>query len=88
MRDRFIEDLEFKVNPPEGTYFLFFSIAEMLNGRDYWNVIDTLLEEGVSVAPGEDFGKGYEDYIRICFTGEPPERLQRATERINRVLIQ
>lgn len=88
MRDMIIENLEFPVRPPEGTYFLFFSIADMLNGRDYWDVIDDLLEEGVSVAPGEDFGKGYENYIRICFTGEPPERLMSATERINRVLVQ
>jgi N-succinyldiaminopimelate aminotransferase len=88
MRDIFIENLKFPVRHPEGTYFLFFSIANMLNGRGYWDVIDALLEEGVSVAPGEDFGKGYEDYIRICFTGEPPERLNIAINRINRVLIQ
>jgi N-succinyldiaminopimelate aminotransferase len=87
MRDMFIENLEFPVRSPEGTYFLFFSITDMLNGRDYWDVIDALLEEGVSVAPGEDFGKGYESYIRICFTGEPPERLMSAIERINRVLV-
>jgi aspartate/methionine/tyrosine aminotransferase len=87
LRDMFIEELNFDVHPPEGTYFLFFSIADLLQGRDYWEVIDSFLEAGVSVAPGEDFGRGFENYIRICFTGEPPERLKSAIDRINHVLV-
>ncbi len=86
LRDMFIEKLKFNVHPPEGTYFLFFSIGDLLQGRNYWEVIDSFLEEGVSVAPGEDFGSGFENYIRICFTGESPERLKTAIDRINHVL--
>jgi aspartate/methionine/tyrosine aminotransferase len=87
LRDMFIDKLRQPVRPPEGTYFLFFSVADYLNGREYWQVIEDLLNEGVSVAPGEDFGKGFEDYIRICFTGESPERLEKAIDRINRVIF-
>ena len=86
LRDMFVNELALPLNPPEGTYFLFFSIRDYLKGREYWQVIDQLLEEGVTVAPGEDFGADFADYIRICFTGEPPQRLKLAIERINRVL--
>ena len=87
LRDLFCERLKVKVQSPEGTYFLFFPIDDYLNGRDYWEVIDAFLEEGVSVAPGGDFGKDFEHYIRICFTGEPPERLEKAIERLNKVML-
>jgi aspartate aminotransferase len=87
LRDRFVRQLEIPVQPPEGTYFLFFSIREYLSGRSYWQVIDELFEAGVAVATGEEFGKDFGDYIRICFTGEKPERIQLAIEKINRVLL-
>ncbi|RQW04775.1 MAG: aminotransferase class I/II-fold pyridoxal phosphate-dependent enzyme [Calditrichaeota bacterium] len=86
LRDMFVEKLQIPVVCPEGTYFLFFSIKDLLRGRTYWEVIDQLMEEGVTVAPGADFGASFKDYIRICFTGEPPERLEKAIERLNRVL--
>src|SRR4030042_2991061 len=86
LRDSSIRQLEIPVQSPEGTYFLFFSIRDYLNGRTYWQVIDELIEAGVAVAAGEDFGKDFGDYIRICFTGERPERVKLAIERINKVL--
>ncbi len=86
IRDRFISNLHISVPIPEATYFLFFPIKDYLNGRDYWEVIEELLNSGVSVAPGNDFGAGFEYYIRLCFTGEPPERLEVAVRRINEVL--
>jgi N-succinyldiaminopimelate aminotransferase len=86
LRDMFMERLNLTVYKPEGTYFLFFPIDRYLNGRNYWEVIDEFLEAGVSVAPGGDFGADYEYYIRLCFTGEPPDRIAEAAVRINRVL--
>jgi len=87
LRNRFVRQLEIPVQKPEGTYFLFFSIRNYLKGRTYWQFIDELLEAGVAVATGEEFGKDFGDYIRICFTGEKPERVQLAIERINKVLL-
>lgn len=87
LRDKAIRELRIPVHPPEGTYFLFFSIAEYLNGRSYWQVIEELLETGVTVAIGEDFGKDFSDYIRICFTNEPWEWVQKGIEKINQVLL-
>jgi len=88
LRDLCIERLKQPVQSPEGTYFIFFSITPYLNGRSFWQVIEELLEAGVSVAPGEDFGRGFEEYIRICFTGESPDRLEKAIQRINQVVFQ
>ncbi len=88
MRDQLIAHLKFEVPVPAGTYFLFFSLQPFLQNRTYQEVFEALLTNGVSVAPGSDFGYHYADFIRICFTGEPPERLQLAAERINRVLLE
>ena len=86
LRDLFITNLKISPEVPEGSYYLFFSIKEYLDGRDYWEVIDECLEKGISVAPGEDFGKDFHDYVRICFTGEKPERLEIAIDRLNEIL--
>lgn len=87
LRDFFIERLKFPVHKPEGTYFIFCDVEPFLRGRDYWQLFNQLLEAGVSVAPGGDFGQNFEHYIRICFTGEPAPRLEIAAERINSVLV-
>jgi aspartate/methionine/tyrosine aminotransferase len=86
LRDMFVERLTASPPVPEGAYYFFFSLSPYLRGRRYWDVFDACLEAGVSVAPGGDFGRGYEDYIRICFAGEPPDRLETAIERLNGLL--
>lgn len=85
LRDMFIEKLEISPQVPEGTYFFFLPITEYLNGRNYWDVFHACLDAGVAVSPGEDFGKDYPDWIRLCFTGEPPERSEIAIGRLNAV---
>jgi aspartate/methionine/tyrosine aminotransferase len=87
LRDHSVEQLKIPIQLPEGTYFLFFSIRDYLNGRTYWQVIEEFFEAGVTVAVGEEFGQDFGDYIRICFTGEKPERIQLAIEKINQVLL-
>jgi aspartate/methionine/tyrosine aminotransferase len=87
LRDLFTENLHIPHHAPEGTYFLFFSIKDFLRGKDYWQIINECLDIGVSVAPGSDFGKDFSEYIRLCFAGESPERLEIATERLNRVFL-
>ncbi len=85
LRDLIIENLNIDFWKPEGTYFVFFPVSKYLNGRDYWQLIETCLDNGVSVAPGDVFGKDYGDYIRLCFTGESPERLMKGIERLNQI---
>ena len=85
LRDIFTENLKVPHHIPEGAYYLFFSIKDLLGNRDYWELINECLETGVSIAPGNDFGETFSDYIRICFAGESPNRLTIAVERLNKV---
>jgi aspartate/methionine/tyrosine aminotransferase len=85
LRDMFVNNLQITPQVPEGTYYFFFPITEYLDGRSYWDVVDECFDAGVAVAPGEDFGKDYSEWIRVCFTGEAPDRSRPAIERLNRV---
>lgn len=85
LRDMFLERLRITPPVPDGAYYFFFSLAPYLGDRPYWNMFNALMDAGVSVAPGADFGAGFDDYIRICFAGEPPNRLETAIERLNKV---
>ncbi len=87
MRDLAIKELQLPVFSPEGTCFVFFDLSPYLSGRTFWEVVETLLERGVSVAPGEDFGRDFATYVRLCFTGEPPDRVAEAMRRIHEVLV-
>jgi aspartate/methionine/tyrosine aminotransferase len=85
LRDMFLERLRITPPVPDGAYYFFFSLLPYLGTRTYDEVFNECMNTGVSVAPGADFGKGFEDYIRICFAGEPPQRLEQAIERLNGV---
>jgi len=85
IRDMFVERLHISPQIPEGTYYFFFPINDYLNGRDYWDVINECMDAGVTVAPGSDFGADYADWVRVCFTGEPPDRVAIAADRLNKI---
>lgn len=87
LRDRVHKVLGLSIPKPEAGYFIFLSIKDYLKGRDYDAVIESLLHNGVSVAPGIDFGSDYKHFIRLCFTGEPPERLQQGIDRLRQILF-
>ena len=85
LRDKFVAELEISFHIPEATYFIFFRVSEDSALERYDTLIRRCFDAGVSVAPGIDFGRDFEHYIRLCFTGEPPERLQLAIERLNSI---
>lgn len=85
-RDRVAKALRFDAPLPEGAYYFFFSVEKYLHGRSVTDVVNECLDAGVSVAPGEDFGAAYSNWLRICFAGESPERVMTGIERLNRVL--
>lgn len=86
LRDLFVENLKIPFHKPEGGAFIFFDSEPFLKNRDYWELIETCLDGGVSVAPGDSFGKDFTKYIRLCFTGENPDRLALGIERLNKIL--
>jgi N-succinyldiaminopimelate aminotransferase len=87
LRDLFFDSIGIIPKKPEAGYFMFFSISKYLGTRSYDQIINDCLANGVSVAPGEDFGRGFEDYIRICFTGEPEEKLVRGAQILKTILL-
>ncbi len=87
LRDQFVNQSGLSLNIPEATYFIFITIEEYLRGRKYDQVINACFENGVSVAPGIDFGKDFEKYLRVCFTGESPDRLEKGIDRLRKVLL-
>lgn len=87
LRDVTVQNLKIEFWRPEATYFSFFPVSKYLNGRNYWTLIEACLDAGVSVAPGDSFGKDFTDYIRLCFTGESSERLTEGIHRLNQILL-
>jgi N-succinyldiaminopimelate aminotransferase len=85
-RDRVAKALRFDAPLPDGAYYFFFNAEKYLCGRSITDVVNACLDAGVSVAPGEDFGASYGNWLRICFAGESPERVMLGVERLNGVL--
>jgi N-succinyldiaminopimelate aminotransferase len=85
-RDRVAKALRFDAPLPDGAYYFFFPIEKYLRGRSMTDVVNECLDAGFSVAPGEDFGSTYQNWLRICFAGESPERVMLGVERLNGVL--
>jgi N-succinyldiaminopimelate aminotransferase len=85
-RNSVAKALRFDAPLPDGAYYFFFNIEKYLRGRSVTDVVNACLDAGVSVAPGEDFGAAYGNWLRICFAGESPERVMLGVERLNGVL--
>ncbi|MFQ5638612.1 MAG: pyridoxal phosphate-dependent aminotransferase [bacterium] len=88
LRDLFVEKLQIDFYTPEGAYFIFFPTEKYLSGCNYEQLVEACLDSGVSIAPGDAFGKDFTSWIRLCFTGESPQRLETGIERLNRIFTQ
>jgi N-succinyldiaminopimelate aminotransferase len=70
------------VAPPAGGTFLFVDATVHLDERGLWGFLEDCLEDGVLVAPGGSCGRGYESWIRLCFTAAPPDDVAEAVRRL------
>jgi aspartate/methionine/tyrosine aminotransferase len=70
---------------PDAATYLFVDLAPFC-GDDLWPLVERLLDAGVSISPGEQFGRGFERHARLCFTAVPEERVLVGIERIARLL--
>jgi len=72
---------------PDGATYLFVDLRSYLAAdQSIWAVVEKLLDAGVSISPGEQFGVGYERHARLCFTAVPPDRLLLGLQRIASIL--
>ncbi|WP_237152024.1 pyridoxal phosphate-dependent aminotransferase [Oryzibacter oryziterrae] len=54
---------------PDGAFYMFFAIEGETNTRDLClRLVD---EAGVGIAPGTAFGEGGDEFMRLCFAGDP-----------------
>jgi aspartate/methionine/tyrosine aminotransferase len=71
---------------PDGATYLFVDLTRHCGPDGIWPLVERLLDAGVSVSPGEQFGRGFERHARLCFTAVPPARLAVGLERLASVL--
>jgi aspartate/methionine/tyrosine aminotransferase len=72
---------------PDGATYLFVDLRSYVpDDQPIWPLVEKLLDAGVSISPGEQFGAGFERHARLCFTAVPPDRLQVGLERLARIL--
>ena len=64
-------------------FYVFFKVKGVTNSESF--CINTLRKSGVGLAPGTAFGKGGNNWIRICYA-KSPSLLQEAFNRIKPVL--
>jgi N-succinyldiaminopimelate aminotransferase len=67
---------------PEGSTFLFLDVRERLDDRGMAGLLEDCFAKGVLVAPGASSGSEYADWVRLCFTVLPPDRVLEAVARI------
>jgi aspartate/methionine/tyrosine aminotransferase len=67
------------LTPPAGSTFLFFDVANRLDGRGLGGFLEDCVEQGLFVAPGPSFGP-YPTHVRLCFTAAPPDVVERGVE--------
>jgi aspartate/methionine/tyrosine aminotransferase len=87
-RDRASQLLIAPHSLPDGATYLFLDLARYLqpNEESLWPLVERLIDAGVSISPGEQFGRGFERHARICFTAVPESRLLVGLSRIEQVL--
>lgn len=66
--------------PPEGAFYLFFSVDGVDDTRRF--ALDLVRQTGVGLAPGTAFGPGGERFLRLCYARKRAH-LEEAVRRIN-----
>lgn len=74
------------VPPPEGGTFLFFDLAPHLGDHPLTPFLETCADAGLLMAPGPSFGP-YPTHVRVCFTAQPPDRIEAAGALLARHLL-
>lgn len=69
-----------RVVPPQGAFYLFFSIEGVTDTRQF--ALDLVRQTGVGLAPGTAFGSGGEHCLRLCYA-RSQDHLEEAVRRIS-----
>ncbi|MFC2170714.1 pyridoxal phosphate-dependent aminotransferase [Calditrichota bacterium] len=77
------ENLQVPYIEPEGSFYLFLDLRDKWKGRSDSEKLESMLNAGVAMSPGEAFGAEYDGWARFCFIAEPPDRIAEAARRVN-----
>jgi aspartate/methionine/tyrosine aminotransferase len=69
-----------RVAPPQGAFYLFFSIDGVTDTRQF--ALDLVRQTGVGLAPGTAFGEGGAHCLRLCYA-RSQDHLEEAVRRIS-----
>jgi len=69
-----------RVVPPQGAFYLFFSVDGVTDTRQF--ALDLVRQTGVGLAPGTAFGAGGEHCLRLCYA-RSEDQLAEAVRRIS-----
>jgi len=71
---------------PKGGSYVFVDFTPVLGERPLRVLLESAIDEGVLLAPGDGCGDAYGSWARLCFTSVPPERLMVGVERLRRAM--
>jgi aspartate/methionine/tyrosine aminotransferase len=71
---------------PEAATYLLLDLNSFVGAKGIWPLVEELLDRGVSVSPGEQFGRDFENHVRLCYTAVPLDRLRVGIDRLESVL--
>jgi aspartate/methionine/tyrosine aminotransferase len=76
--------LQARFFPAQGGSFVFVDLRS--HGPNALRVLERAADRGVTLAPGEIFGAGYQGYARFCYTAVDLETLSEGIAVLNEVL--
>ncbi len=73
--DRRLEDMGLEFKEPQGSFYVFPDV-----GRYSWSFCLDMIEKGVAMVPGEPFGPGSKENVRICFGSATEKEINRGLD--------
>ncbi len=73
---------------PQGAFYVFPDFNEIVKTKKFGDsigLINTLIQNGVAIAPGIAFGKNYANHVRIAFCCSPAT-MGEALEKMNKII--
>ncbi len=80
--DRRLNEMNLDFKEPQGSFYVFPDV-----GRDSWDFCLEMIEKGVAMVPGEPFGPGSRENVRICFGSADKEEINRGLDILEQELV-
>jgi len=82
-----LRDLPIDFSLAEGGTYLFIDFTRALKGQPLRVLLESAIDRGVLLAPGEAFGAAYANWARLCYSAVPPDRLHVGLSRLRDAIL-